>query len=111
MNKDITMTPHSLKVNGIHLHYVTWGQFSHPADRAVLLVHGLTNNHLTWSELGPRLAEHGWYLIAPDLRVDAAGAASHRMALASPTTSMTCSCSVTRSACNECISSVIRSER
>lgn len=67
MNKDIPMTPHSLEVNGIHLHYVTWGQFSQ-AERTVLLVHGLTNNHLEWSELGPRLAEHGWYLIAPDLR-------------------------------------------
>jgi pimeloyl-ACP methyl ester carboxylesterase len=67
MNKDITMTPHSLEVNGIHLHYVTWGQFNQP-ERAVLLVHGLTNNHLVWSELGPSLAERGWYLIAPDLR-------------------------------------------
>ncbi len=67
MNKDITMTPHSLEANGIHLHYVTWGQFSQP-ERAVLLVHGLTNNHLVWSELGPGLAEHGWYPIAPDLR-------------------------------------------
>ena len=67
MNKDITMTPHSLEANGIHLHYVTWGQFSQP-ERAVLLVHGLTNNHMVWSELGPSLAEHGWYPIAPDLR-------------------------------------------
>ena len=67
MSKDITMTPHSLEVNGIHLHYATWGQFSQP-ERAVLLVHGLTNNHLVWSELGPSLAEHGWYPIAPDLR-------------------------------------------
>ncbi len=45
MNKDIIMTPHSLEVNGIHLHYVIWGQFSQP-ERAVLLVHGLTNKHL-----------------------------------------------------------------
>ena len=67
MNKDITMTPHSLEVNGIRLHYVTWGQFSQP-ERVVLLVHGLTNNHLVWSESGPSLAERGWYLIAPDLR-------------------------------------------
>ena len=67
MNKVITMTPHSQEVNGIHVHYVTWGQFSQP-ERAVLLVHGLTNNHLVWSELGPRLAERGWYVIAPDLR-------------------------------------------
>jgi len=49
MNKDTTMIPHSLHVNDIHLHYVTWGQFSQP-ERAVLLVHGLTHNHLIWSE-------------------------------------------------------------
>lgn len=67
MNKDITMTPHSAAVNGIHLHYVTWGQFSQP-ERTVLLVHGLTNNHLVWSELGPNLAKQGWYPIALDLR-------------------------------------------
>ena len=67
MTKDIPMTPHSLEVNGIHLHYVTWGQFNQP-ERAVLLVHGLTHNHLIWSELGPDLAERGWYPIAPDLR-------------------------------------------
>jgi pimeloyl-ACP methyl ester carboxylesterase len=67
VNEDIPMIPHSQEVNGIHLHYVTWGQFSQP-EWAVLLVHGLTNNHLVWSEFGPRLAQHGWYVIAPDLR-------------------------------------------
>lgn len=67
MTRDILMTPHSLEVNGIHLHYATWGQFNQP-ERAVLLVHGLTNNHLVWSELGPHLAERGWYPIALDLR-------------------------------------------
>jgi pimeloyl-ACP methyl ester carboxylesterase len=67
MNRDTTMTPRLLEVNGIHLHYVTWGQFSQ-LERAVLLVHGLTHNHQIWTELGPVLAERGWYLIAPDLR-------------------------------------------
>lgn len=67
MTKDIPMTPHAQEINGIHLHYVTWGQFSQP-ERAVLLVHGLTHNHMIWSELGPSLAKQGWYLIAPDLR-------------------------------------------
>jgi pimeloyl-ACP methyl ester carboxylesterase len=67
MNRDTTMTPRLLEVNGIHLHYVTWGQFSQP-ERAVLLVHGLTHNHQIWSEFGPVLAERGWYPIAPDLR-------------------------------------------
>jgi len=67
MSTDIAMTPHALEVNGIHLHYVTWGQFNQ-AERTVLLVHGLTHNHMIWSELGPTLAAQGWYLIAPDLR-------------------------------------------
>lgn len=67
MNKNIPAAPYSALVNGIHLHYVTWGHFSQP-ERAVLLVHGLTHNHQIWSKLGPALAERGWYLIAPDLR-------------------------------------------
>jgi pimeloyl-ACP methyl ester carboxylesterase len=61
------MNLHALEVNGVRLHYVTWGQFSQP-ERTVLLVHGLTHNHMIWSELGPILAARGWYLIAPDLR-------------------------------------------
>lgn len=67
MTRDNTpMALHALEANGVHLHYATWGQFN--AERAVLLVHGLTNNHLVWSELGPTLAARGWYPIAPDLR-------------------------------------------
>ena len=30
MNEDVAMIPHVLEVNGIHLHYVTWGQFRQP---------------------------------------------------------------------------------
>lgn len=67
MTNDIPMTLHALEVNGIHLHYTTWGQFNQP-ERVVLLVHGLTHNHMIWSELGPSLAKQGWYPIAPDLR-------------------------------------------
>jgi pimeloyl-ACP methyl ester carboxylesterase len=67
MNKDIAMTPHFLEVNGITLHYVTWGELSRP-ERAVLLVHGLSASHREWSQLGPPLAEQGWFAIAPDLR-------------------------------------------
>lgn len=67
MVKEIPMVPHSLDINGIHMYYVTWGQFTRP-ERTLFLIHGLTHNHLIWSELGPGLAEHGWYLIAPDLR-------------------------------------------
>jgi pimeloyl-ACP methyl ester carboxylesterase len=51
---------------GLDLHYHTWGT-PDPA-RAVLLIHGLTNNHKVWALLGPKLAEAGFYVIAPDLR-------------------------------------------
>ena len=67
MNEDTSETPHFQEVNGINLHYVTWGEFTRP-ERAVLLVHGLTASYLEWPRLGPTLAERGWYAIAPDLR-------------------------------------------
>ena len=67
VTKDSAMTPHMLEVNGINLHYVTWGQFRRP-ERTVLLVHAVTASLQEWSELGPTLAKQGWYAIAPDLR-------------------------------------------
>jgi pimeloyl-ACP methyl ester carboxylesterase len=67
MNKDIAKTLHFQEVNGINLHYVTWGKLTRP-ERAVVLVHGLTANHQEWAQLGPALAEEGWFTIAPDLR-------------------------------------------
>jgi pimeloyl-ACP methyl ester carboxylesterase len=67
MNEDTSGTPHFQEVNGINLHYVTWGAFTRP-ERAVLLVHGLTANHVEWSRLGPALVERGWYAIGSDLR-------------------------------------------
>jgi pimeloyl-ACP methyl ester carboxylesterase len=67
MSKSTSMTAHDLDINGITLHYVTWGEFTSP-ERAVLLVHGLTASSQSWGSVGPMLAEHGWYAIAPDLR-------------------------------------------
>jgi pimeloyl-ACP methyl ester carboxylesterase len=67
MNEDVTVTAHDLRVNGISLHYCTWGKLTR-SERAVLLVHGLTASSQFWSSFGPRLAEQGWYAIAPDLR-------------------------------------------
>ncbi len=67
MNNDVAKTLHFQEVNGINLHYVTWGEFTRP-ERAVLLVHGLTANQQEWAKLGPALAEQGWFAIAPDLR-------------------------------------------
>ncbi len=51
---------------GVSLHCKTWG--SPNAERAVLMVHGLTASHKEWDLLGPVLAEAGHYVIAPDLR-------------------------------------------
>lgn len=67
MNNATAETSHFQKVNGINLHYVTWGEFTLP-EHAVLLVHGLTASYLEWSLLGPAFAEKGWFAIAPDLR-------------------------------------------
>src|SRR5260370_9633726 len=67
MNEDIAMAPHFQEVNGIRLHYVTWGKFTRP-ERAVVLVHGLSFSHQEWSEFGPTLAEQGWYAIVTALR-------------------------------------------
>ncbi|HEY7124457.1 MAG TPA: alpha/beta hydrolase [Ktedonobacterales bacterium] len=67
MSKTIQRVEHDLEVNGINLHYATWGEFTRPR-RVVLLVHGLTASSYYWNVLGPALAEQGWYAIAPDLR-------------------------------------------
>lgn len=61
------MSTHHLEINGISLHYQTWGEFTRP-ERTVLLVHGLTASSQEWTPLGPILASQGWYAIAPDLR-------------------------------------------
>lgn len=60
-------TEHNIQVNGIQLHYATWGTPA-SADRAVVLIHGITANWTCWEVLGPTLARAGWYVIAPDLR-------------------------------------------
>jgi pimeloyl-ACP methyl ester carboxylesterase len=55
-----------VQLDGVTLHYQTWGTPN--AERAVLLVHGLTASHKEWALLGPHLAQAGHYIIAPDLR-------------------------------------------
>jgi pimeloyl-ACP methyl ester carboxylesterase len=59
--------PHEIKVNGLRLHYVTWGE-REAARGSVVLAHGLTASHKAWVEIGPALAARGWHVIAPDLR-------------------------------------------
>jgi pimeloyl-ACP methyl ester carboxylesterase len=51
---------------GVAIHYQTWGAPN--PERAVVLIHGLTANHMTWALLGPHLANAGHFVIAPDLR-------------------------------------------
>ena len=60
-------TEHDARVNGIQLHYATWGDQA-AAGRTIVLVHGITVNWMEWEVLGPALAAAGWYVIAPDLR-------------------------------------------
>ena len=67
MSDDQAPRAHDAGVNGISLHYATWGTYTAP-ERTVLLVHGITANHNTWAIAGPALAARGWYAIAPDLR-------------------------------------------
>lgn len=67
MDERIPMAENDVHVNGINLHYFTWGKFTSP-ERAVILVHGITASSQTWADFGPRMAEQGWYAIAPDLR-------------------------------------------
>jgi pimeloyl-ACP methyl ester carboxylesterase len=62
-----TSAQHDILVNGINLHYCTWGEFSTP-DKTVLLIHGLTASSQSWADYGPYLAERGWFAIAPDIR-------------------------------------------
>ena len=59
-------TARDVTLGGTSLHVATWGE---PVpERAVVLVHGLTANNRYWADFGPRLAEAGWYVVAPDLR-------------------------------------------
>jgi pimeloyl-ACP methyl ester carboxylesterase len=57
----------TLGIGSLSLHYASWGQLTRP-DRVVVLIHGLTASSREFVDLGPALAAHGWYAIAPDLR-------------------------------------------
>ncbi len=57
----------SLDLGGATLHFTTWGDQASARD-CVLLIHGLTVSSREFAELGPVLAEQGWYVVAPDLR-------------------------------------------
>ncbi len=67
MKETMLAVERDIEVNGINIHTNSWGQFTTP-EKAVILVHGLTANSMEWAELGPFLAQQGWYAVAPDLR-------------------------------------------
>ncbi len=48
------------------LHRLTWGNPS--AERSAVLIHGVTSNAQSWVRVGPKLAEQGYYVVAPNLR-------------------------------------------
>jgi len=60
------MDDRDIEVSGATLRCATYGEPG--AAMAVLLVHGLTSNSRAWAMVGPLLASHGFFVIAPDLR-------------------------------------------
>ncbi len=45
---------------------LTWGDPT--AERSAVLIHGVTSNAQSWIRVGPRLADQGYYVVAPNLR-------------------------------------------
>ncbi|MEM7117875.1 MAG: alpha/beta hydrolase [Chloroflexota bacterium] len=48
------------------LHTLTWGDPT--AEKSAVLIHGVTSNAQSWVRVGPKLAEQGYYVAAPNLR-------------------------------------------
>ncbi len=55
----------TLEVNGIEHAVFCWGS---PEHDPVLLLHGAKDRGTSFDEVGPALADRGWYVNAPDLR-------------------------------------------
>jgi pimeloyl-ACP methyl ester carboxylesterase len=53
------------KVNGVKIAYATLGDKRNPA---VVLIHGYTDSYLSFSQVAPRIADAGFYVIVPELR-------------------------------------------
>lgn len=53
-----------LKRPGMRLHTRTWGG----TGPVAVLLHAITSDSASWSQVGPVLANHGFRVIAPDLR-------------------------------------------
>lgn len=54
-----------IRVNNIELAYLSYGQAENPL---ILCLHGFPDSAHTWADMGPRLAELGYYVVAPFLR-------------------------------------------
>ncbi|MEQ8754662.1 MAG: alpha/beta hydrolase [Coleofasciculus sp. G1-WW12-02] len=59
----MTPTRQTVSLSGIQLSYLEWNQGSEP----LLLLHGLADHALVWSNLGEYLAQ-SYHIIAPDMR-------------------------------------------
>lgn len=49
----------------VWLNRASWGR---PGDPLVVCLHGITSNAASWTDVGPRLAELGFHVLAPELR-------------------------------------------
>lgn len=59
-----TAVDRTVRVNGLNLHYLDWGG---PAERPLILVHGLSGNAHTWDSFAPRWSRD-FHVIALDQR-------------------------------------------
>ena len=53
-----------IETNGVTTVVSEWGS----DGRNMVLLHGVSGNRMTWSDLGPRLVGAGYHVYAPDLR-------------------------------------------
>ncbi|HRV69299.1 MAG TPA: alpha/beta hydrolase [Marmoricola sp.] len=54
-----------IRLPHVELHALSWGE---PTDPLALCLHGFPDSAYTWRQLGPRLAEAGYYVVAPFTR-------------------------------------------
>jgi epoxide hydrolase 4 len=60
---------HDIMTNGIRMHYVTMGEEEENREKPlVVLLHGFPEFWYSWRYQLPFLAEHGYWVVAPDLR-------------------------------------------
>ncbi|MGH2510262.1 MAG: alpha/beta fold hydrolase [Ktedonobacteraceae bacterium] len=63
------LTDSLVQVNGVQLHYRRWHTSGpDPKHPPILLLHGLASSSYIWNLVAPRLAEHGYEVIALDQR-------------------------------------------